>query len=55
MFRIEYYAPFVGQWQEYVAPAWGARAIRHATLAEAGARVERLKRDHPRDQFRIVS
>jgi hypothetical protein len=55
MYRIEYFAPFSGQWQEYIAPSWGARIIRHNTQAEAEARMERLKRDHPRDQFRVVT
>lgn len=55
MYRIEYFAPFTGAWEEYAAPAWGARAMRHNTKAEAEARMERLRRDHPRDQFRIAS
>lgn len=53
-YKVEYYAPFHGEWREYIAPTWGAREIRHRSRGEAEARMARLMHDHPRDQFRIT-
>lgn len=53
MFAVEYYSDFDGKWEEYIAPTWGARKIRHKTAEEAGARMARLVSVHPRDKFRV--
>ena len=53
MFKVEYWSDFDQAWQEYIAPTFNARAIRHDSQQEAQDRLKRLQREWPRTRFQV--